>query len=86
VLCRGEKNVTLFRGRRAWLFSDAVTERGVSISMSLAKMRRSGYRAVMFFCAEPYRHRFCLRPRRHIDEKYAKAFEEVIARGLRCCL
>jgi sugar fermentation stimulation protein A len=75
------KNVTLLEEDGRGYFPDAVTERGRKHFYELAKMVEEGHRAVMFFCVS-HTGIDSVTPAAHIDEKYAKAFEEVIARGV----
>tara|TARA_R110001599_G_scaffold757_1_gene3693 strand:- start:128 stop:844 length:717 start_codon:yes stop_codon:yes gene_type:complete len=75
------KNVTLLEEDGRGYFPDAVTERGRKHFYELAKMVEEGHRAVMFFCVS-HTGIDSVTPAAHIDEKYAKTFEEVIARGV----
>lgn len=75
------KNVTLLEEDGLGYFPDAVTERGRKHLYELAKMVEEGHRAVMFFCVS-HTGIDSVTPAVHIDEKYAKAFEEVVARGV----
>lgn len=75
------KNVTLLEEDGLGYFPDAVTERGRKHLYELATMVEEGHRAVMFFCVS-HTGIDSVTPAVHIDEKYAKAFEEVVARGV----
>lgn len=75
------KNVTLLEEDGLGYFPDAVTDRGRKHLYELANMVEQGHRAVMFFCVS-HGGIDSVTPAAHIDEKYAKAFEEVVARGV----
>ena len=75
------KNVTLLEEDGLGYFPDAITERGRKHLYELAKMVEEGHRAVMLFCVS-HTGIDSVTPAAHVDEKYAKAFEEVVARGV----
>jgi len=75
------KNVTLLEEDGLGYFPDAVTDRGRKHLYELANMAEQGHRAVMFFCVS-HSGIDSVTPAAHIDKKYARAFEEVVARGV----
>lgn len=87
LLSRGEeriylevKNCTLAAGRVA-MFPDAVTLRGTKHLQELLTLRRSGCRAVVFFCVQR-EDVDCFRPAAHIDPVYARTLREVAEQGV----
>lgn len=75
------KNVTLLEEDGLGYFPDAVTDRGRKHLYELAKMVEEGHRAVMFFCVS-HTGISSVTPAAHIDKKYAKAFVEVVEKGV----
>lgn len=74
------KNVTLREGDRA-LFPDAVTERGRKHLLTLARLKKSGLRAVMLYVVQRMDVSL-FAPARDIDPAYASALEEVVRQGV----
>lgn len=87
LLTRGEekiyvevKNCSLALGRAA-MFPDAVTVRGAKHLAELLALRRTGCRAVVFFCVQREDVDY-FSPAEHIDPGYAQALREVAAQGV----
>lgn len=87
LLTRGEekiyvevKNCSLALGRAA-MFPDAVTVRGVKHLAELLTLRRTGCRAVIFFCVQRGDVDY-FSPAEHVDPGYAQALREVAAQGV----
>ena len=87
LLTRGEekiyvevKNCSLALGRAA-MFPDAVTVRGAKHLAELLTLRRTGCRAVVFFCVQREDVDY-FAPAEHIDSGYAQALREVVAQGV----
>lgn len=87
LLTRGEekiyvevKNCSLALGRAA-MFPDAVTVRGAKHLAELLALRRTGCRAVVFFCVQRGDVDYFL-PAEHTDPVYTQALREVAAQGV----
>lgn len=66
---------------RAAMFPDAVTIRGAKHLVELATLRRSGCRAVVFFCIQREDVDY-FSPADHIDPHYGETLREVVAQGV----
>lgn len=74
------KNCSLALDRAA-MFPDAVTTRGAKHLGELLVLRRSGYRAVVFFCVQREDVDY-FSPADHIDPQYGETLREVAAQGV----
>ncbi|MBU4118138.1 MAG: DNA/RNA nuclease SfsA [Proteobacteria bacterium] len=74
------KNCSLALDRAA-MFPDAVTTRGAKHLAELLTLRRTGCRAVVFFCVQREDVDY-FTPAAHIDPGYAQALREVAAQGV----
>lgn len=63
------------------LFPDAVTSRGTKHANELAKLAKSGHRAILFFCAQ-HSGISTYNIVQHIDEKYAQAVKNAQQDGV----
>lgn len=75
------KSVTLHVGQGLGLFPDAVSARGAKHLRELIEMKRSGCRAVLFFCVQ---HTGIERvaPAHRIDREYGETLRKAVAAGV----
>jgi len=74
------KNCSLAENGTA-MFPDAVTARGTKHLLELAKMKKKGYGAVVFFCVQR-KDADVFSPAAHIDQLYAETLEKVEKKGV----
>jgi sugar fermentation stimulation protein A len=75
------KNVTLCEGSSEGFFPDAVSERGTKHLRELTQCVRDGDRAMLVYCVQ-HSGIESVAPARHIDPRYADAFDEAVAQGV----
>jgi sugar fermentation stimulation protein A len=74
------KNCSLAENGTA-MFPDAVTARGTKHLLELAKLKKEGHGAVVFFCVQRKDADF-FSPAAHIDPLYAETLEKVAKKGV----
>lgn len=75
------KNATMAAAPKAATFPDSVTERGTRHLRELIELKRSGKRALLFFCVSR-EHAESVEPADTIDPKYGAALREAVTAGV----